>query len=256
MNPASGPQPGRGGRRATPVARALITGERRLAAAALARSLAELGVRTEVRIPLDLGDPGTPGRAVVVQAQAWSAGLGNLLRHLHAQGRPVFVAPLSDQGIDRLRAMRHGALDVIPHGPEQAEELVLKLQRLVLKPPPRPDESPLFRVGPYVFDPVRRQLHGQAAVVELTPTQAVILYCLVTVAGQDPDRRLRVPELLALCRLPGLTPTALRKHVFELRAKLEREADVIAVVGDLRAGLGCDPKLVGRVGAGALPSPG
>ena len=253
-----GPQPSRGSRHSTPVTRALITGERRLAAAALARSLAELGVRTEVRIPLTLGEPGTAGRPVVVQAQGWSAGLGHLLRQLQAQGRPVLVAPLSAEGIDRVRAMRHGALDVIPHGPEQAEELVLKLQRLVLKPPPRPDESPLFRVGPYVFDPVRRQLQGggEAAVLELTPTQAVILYCLVTVAGQDPDRRLRVPELLAMCRLPGLTPIALRKHVFELRAKLEREAGVLAVVGDLRAGLGCDPKLVGRVRNGTQPAPG
>lgn len=254
----AGPQPGRAARSTGTVTRALITGERRLAAAALARRLAELGVRTEVRIPLTLGDPATPGRPVVVQAEAWSVGLGHLLRRLHAQGRPVLVAPLSGQGIDRVRAMRHGALDVIPAGPAQAEELVLKLQRLVLKPPPRPDESPLFRVGHYVFDPVRRQLQGrgEAAVLELTPTQAVILYCLVTVAAQDPGRRLRVPELLALCRLPGLTPVALRKHVFELRAKLEREAGVLAVVGDLRAGLGCDPSLVGRMRAGGAPAPG
>lgn len=233
----------------------MITGERRLAAASLAQRLDDLGVRVEVRIPLDLGDPGIPGRAVVVQAQSWSAGLGNLLRHLHAQGRPVLLAPLTEGGIDRVRAIRYGALDVIPHGAEQAEEIVLKLRRLVPKAAPHPADSQLFRVGRYVFDPVRRQLHADGTALELTPTQAVILYCLLVVAAAEPERRLRVPELLALCRLPGLTPTALRKHVFELRAKLEREAGVQAVVGDLRAGLGCDPGLVGRLHVGARSQP-
>ncbi len=219
----------------------VITGERRLSAVALAERLGPLGVTAEVRAPSRLEGALPPRRPVAILVAEWSAGLADLLRRLHARGHHAFVLPLGGE-LDRVRAMRSGAADVIPGGPYQAEELALKVRRLADLAPPPPDGA--LRLGAYRFDPIRRSLTGAAASVELTPTESVILYCLQHAARADPACRLRIPELIAACRLPGLTPAALRKHVFELRAKLERTLVLPLITGDLRMGLGCDPALL------------
>ena len=225
----------------------VVTGERRLGALALAERLGELGVRAEVRHPMRIESQVPPRRPVAVLALRWSAGLAELLRRLHACGHHTIVLPLEGGEIDRIRAMRTGASDVIPHGPHQAEELALKLDRLVaVVPPAPPADAAAFRIGAYLFDPIRQHLAGSSGTIELTPTESVILYCLLRAYAGDPGCRLRVADLIAACRLPGLTPAALRKHVFELRAKLEHVAGLPVVTGDLRMGLGCDPALVGR----------
>ena len=225
----------------------VVTGERRLCALALAERLTELGVRAEVRPPMRLEAQVPPRRPVAVLAAGWSGGLADLVRRLHARGHHTIVLPLGGSEVDRIQAMRTGAADVIPHGPQQAEELALKLIRLAAVAPPStpPAGQSLHRIGTYTFDPIRQQLAGSNGTIELTPTESVILYCLLCTSAADPQCRLRVPDLIAACRLPGLTPAALRKHVFELRTKLEHVAGLQVITGDLRMGLGCDRTLVG-----------
>lgn len=221
----------------------VVTGERRLAAVALAERLGELGVCAEVRSPTQIEGQVPPRRPVAILVAGWSAGLQSMLRRLAARGHHAIVLPFGPAGVDRVRAMRSGAADVIPSGPQQAEELALKLERLSLAAaaaPPSGEQR--LRVGPYAFDPVRQQLQGDGRVLELTPTQSVLLYCLVQAALTEPGRRLRAPDLMAACRLPGLTPGALRKQVFELRARLERDAGLQVISGDLRMGLACRPE--------------
>lgn|GEM_PF-7020212 len=229
------------------IAGVVITGERRLSAVALAERLGLLGVAAEVRPPARLEGRIPPRRPVAILVGGWSAGLADLLRRLHARGHHTIVLPLGEGDVDRMRAMKSGAADVIPHGPQQAEELALKVRRLAELVPAPPAAGPegLRRIGAYTFDPVRRQLIGSSGAIELTPTEAVVLYCLLEHAVDDPDRRLRVPDLIAACRLPGLTPAALRKHVFELRTKLEHVAGLQVITGDLRMGLACDPSYLG-----------
>ena len=221
----------------------VITGERRLAALDLAERLLGLGVRAEVRPPARIEGQIPPRRPVAIQAAAWSAGLGEFVRRLHARGHHALVLALPGGEIDRLAAMRAGATDVLGAAAEQAEELALKLARLAeLAPAPRSEGAPAdgsVRLGAYTFDPVRQRLTGPGTSLALTPTESVVLYCLLRVAAADPGRRMRVPDLIAACRLPGLTPAALRKHVFELRAKLERTAGLQVIDGDLRVGLRC-----------------
>ncbi len=229
----------------------VITGERRLAALSLAERLGALGVRAEVRPPVRIEGQVPARRPVAILASAWSAGLAQFVRRLHARGHHAILLALPGAEVDRLGAMRAGAADVIGEGPEQAEELALKLRRLSeLAPGPggpkpaaaaRPGER-VYRLGGYSFDPVRQHLTAAAggAVISLTPTESVVLYCLVRAAAADPQRRMRVPDLIAACRLPGLTPAALRKHVFELRSKLERTATLPLITGDLRMGLSCN----------------
>ena len=224
-------------------ARIVVTGERRLAAVALADRLGDLGVRAEVRAPTQIEGQVPPRRPVAILVAGWSAGLQDMLRRLASRGHQTIVLPFGPAGVDRVRAMRSGATDVIPSGPQQAEELALKLARLF---PVSARESPsgeqMFRVGPYTFDPVRQQLLGDGRMLELTPTQSVLLYCLLHAALTEPERRLRAPDLIGACRLPGLTPGALRKQVFELRARLERDAGLQVISGDLRMGLACRPE--------------
>lgn len=225
----------------------VITGERRLAAVALAERLGQLGVAAEARAPIRLEGQIPPRRAVAILATGWSEGLGDLLRRLYARGHHAIVLALPGADVDRVRAMRCGAADVIPEGAEQAEELALKVRRLADPLPPAPGAQEAgYRLGSYSFDPVRQLLAGPSGTLALTPTESVVLYCLLRAAAADPDCRLRVPDLIAACRLPGLTPAALRKHVFELRAKLEHSAGLQVITGDLRMGLGCDRALVGR----------
>ncbi len=220
----------------------VITGERRLVAVTLAERLSALGVRAEVRAPGRLEGAIPPRRPVAILVGGWSVGLADLLRRLHARGHHAIVLPVECE-VDRLRAIRCGAADVIASGPDQAEELALKVRRLAeLVPAPAPEAEEVVPVGAYAFDPVRRLLSGEGRTIELTPTEAVVLHCLLRAARSDPQRRLRIPDLIAACRLPGLTPAALRKHVFELRAKLEREAGLQVITGDLRMGLGCVPE--------------
>lgn len=221
----------------------VITGERRLSAVALAERLGLLGVHAEVRSPTRLEGAIPPRRPVAILVAGWSAGLADLLRRLHARGHHAIVLPLGDGAVDRMRAMRSGAADVIPPGPQQAEELAVKLRRLSELAPAPGSEGPR-RVGGYTFDPVRRQLSCRDTQIELTPTEAVVLFCLLESASTAPERRLKVADLLSACRLPGLTPAALRKHVFELRTKLEHVAGLQLITGDLRMGLGCDPALL------------
>lgn len=225
----------------------VVTGERRLSAIALAEQLGRLGVHAEVRPPMRVEGQVPPRRPVAVLVAAWSEGLGDLLRRLHARGHHALVLPLGGTEVDRVRAMRSGASDVIPPGPQQAEELALKIRRLSALAPartPSAGAAGCYRVGGYTFDPVRQQLVGTRGTIELTPTESVVLYCLLSNAAADPSCRMRVPDLIAACRLPGLTPAALRKHVFELRAKLEHTAGLQVVTGDLRMGLGCDRALI------------
>lgn len=220
----------------------IVTGERRLGALALAERLAELGIRAEVRPPMRIEAQVPPRRPVAILVSGWSSGLADLLRRLHARGHHAIVLPLSGGDVDRVQAMRSGASDVIPHGPQQAEELALKLNRLAtLEPSPTPpaSEQILYRIGAYTFDPIRQRLAAGTGTIDLTPTESVIFYCLLRHSAADPEARLRVPDLIAACRLPGLTPAALRKHVFELRAKLEHVAGLQVITGDLRMGLRC-----------------
>ena len=230
------------------IAGVVITGERRLSAVALAERLGLLGVAAEVRPPARLEGRIPPRRPVAILVGGWSAGLADLLRRLHARGHHAIVLPLAASEVDRVRAMKSGAADVIPHGPQQAEELALKVRRLaeLARPPAPAGPEGVLRIGPYAFDPIRRQLTGNGSAIELTPTEAVVLYCLLHHAQADPDCRLRVPDLIAACRLPGLTSAALRKHVFELRAKLEHVAGLQIITGDLRMGLGCDTSYLNR----------
>ncbi len=224
-------------------ARIVVTGERRLAAVVLADRLGELGVRAEVRSPTQIEGQVPPRRPVAILVAGWSAGLQDMLRRLAARGHHAIVLPFGPGAVDRVRAMRSGAADVIPSGPQQAEELALKLARLLPAPAAAPSGERALRVGPYTFDPVRQQLLGGGRVLELTPTQSVLLYCLLDTALAEPGRRLRASDLIAACRLPGLTPGALRKQVFELRARLERDAGLQLISGDLRMGLACRPEL-------------
>lgn len=230
------------------IAGVVITGERRLSAVALAERLGLLGVAAEVRPPSRLEGRIPARRPVAILVAGWSTGLGDLLRRLHARGHHAIVLPLGGGEVDRVRAMKSGAADIIPHGPQQAEELALKVRRLaeLAPPPPQPGPEGLLRLGGYAFDPVRRQLIGAGGTIELTPTESVVLYCLLRRAQVDPDCRLRVPDLIAACRLPGLTPAALRKHVFELRSKMEHVAGLQVITGDLRMGLGCDAVFLER----------
>lgn len=223
----------------------VITGERRLAALDLAERLLGLGVRAEVRAPARIEGQVPPRRPIAILASTWSAGLAEFVRRLHARGHHALVLALPGGDIDRLAAMRAGAADVLGAAAEQAEELALKLARLAeLVPAPRSEGTPAegnLRLGAYSFDPVRQRLTGPGTSLALTPTESVVLYCLLRMAAADPGRRMRVPDLIAACRLPGLTPAALRKHVFELRAKLERGAGLQVLQGDLRMGLRCAP---------------
>ncbi len=225
----------------------IVTGERRLCALALAERLGELGVRAEVRPPMRIEGQVPPRRPVAILASGWSSGLGDLLRRLYARGHHAIVLPLDGGTVDRVQAMRSGASDVIPHGPQQAEELALKLRRFseTAAPDAHAGEPVAYRVGSYAFDPIRQQLTGSSGTIALTPSESVILYCLLRNSAADPQCRLRVPDLIAACRLPGLTPAALRKHVFELRTKLEHVAGLQLITGDLRMGLGCNRELCG-----------
>jgi two-component system KDP operon response regulator KdpE len=153
---------------------------------------------------VDLGLPDGDGLKVIRRVRAWS---------------PVPVVVLSARSMEeqKVAALDAGADDYITK-PFSTPELLARL-RAALRRVTHATPSALLRFGPVRVDLARREAHGAAGEIHLTPLEYRVLGCLARQLGSIVMQRQLIREVWG----PGREhdSRSLRVSIKNLRAKLE-----------------------------------
>ena len=163
---------------------------------------------------LDIGLPGTDGLS--------------LLRRLRSDGMtiPVMVLTARDTVAAKVEALDLGADDFLMKPFEQAE-LAARCRALIRRS--NLSTSGQLSLGRLRIDLNGRQLHMDAAAVELTGREWAVLECLALSAGRLVSKE-RLQQAIASWD-QAVTPNAVEVYVSRLRTKLADAATIRAVRG-------------------------
>jgi two-component system phosphate regulon response regulator OmpR len=132
-----------------------------------------------------------------------------------ASSVPILLLTAMGEPADRIRGFETGADDYLPK-PFEPRELLLRIQSILRRIPPRPEGPAEVRLGEYCFDLAREQLHCGADPVHLTSAEASLLKALARNAGTAVSRE----ELSRQCRT-GANVRTIDVQVTRLRRKIE-----------------------------------
>lgn len=152
---------------------------------------------------LDLGLPRKDGLEILAALRA----MGN--------GMPVLIASARDTVADRIVGLEAGADDYMLK-PFDLDELVARVRALLRRH--AGSASPLLRCGAIVVDPMRRTVHKDGAIVDLSATEFAVLEALM----QRPDTVLSRAQLEESVYGWGdeVASNAIEVHLHNLRRKL------------------------------------
>ncbi len=162
--------------------------------------------RPEV-ILLDLGLPDMDGLVLMARLREWSQ-------------TPVIVLSARGQESDKVGALDMGADDYLTK-PFSTGELLARIRVALRRSDPGAVEDPLFLLGRWQVDLVRRQVLVAGQEVHLTPLEYRLFTTLIRHAGKVVTHRQLLKEVWG--GVAGAQPLYLRVYMTQLRHKLEED---------------------------------
>ena len=158
-------------------------------------------------ILLDLGLPDMDGLDFLSQLREWSQ-------------TPVIVLSARGRESDRVKALDLGADDYLTK-PFGTSELLARIRVALRHADPGQHENPLFELGRWKVDLVKRQVLVVDQEVHLTPLEYKLFTTLIRHAGKVVTHRQLLKEVWG--GVAGAQPLYLRVYMAQLRHKLEEE---------------------------------
>jgi two-component system, OmpR family, KDP operon response regulator KdpE len=154
---------------------------------------------------IDLGLPDGDGLTVIRRVRGWS---------------PVPIVVLSARTLEeqKIAALDAGADDYVTK-PFSAAELLARVRAALRRNVRSPEQSSLITLGAMQIDLARREAHGPAGQMHLTPLEFRVLECLARHVGSIVTQNQLIREVWGPERLGDTR--SLRVCVKNLRAKLE-----------------------------------
>jgi two-component system phosphate regulon response regulator OmpR len=141
-------------------------------------------------------------------------------RSLRASGDlPVLLLTALGEGGDRIAGLETGADDYLTK-PFEPRELVLRLQSILRRRPPKVADVAAFIIGRWTYDPQLNALTDGDEVQRLTAVEGTLLRALATRPGQIIGRE----DLARLCDMDDAGERTIDVQVTRLRRKLEEDS--------------------------------
>jgi two-component system phosphate regulon response regulator OmpR len=132
---------------------------------------------------------------------------------------PVLLLTALGEGPDRIAGLETGADDYLTK-PFEPRELVLRLQAILRRRPPKLADVAAFVIGRWTYDPQMNVLNAGDEVQRLTAVEGTLLRALASRAGQIVGRE----ELATLCDMDDAGERTIDVQVTRLRRKLEEDS--------------------------------
>lgn len=134
---------------------------------------------------------------------------------------PILMLTAMGETEDRITGLERGADDYLVK-PFEPRELVLRIQRILDRTSPRPDQgATVVTFGDCRFDPAREELTRDGQVVRLTTTETNLLLSLARRPGESMNR-----EALRNATGEAASDRAIDVQVARLRRKIEPDPRV------------------------------
>lgn len=133
------------------------------------------------------------------------------------QEAPILLLTALGESGDRISGLEAGADDYLPK-PFEPKELVLRLNAILRRMPPRQVVSKSFKIGRWVFDPEHDALCDGEDHVKLTAVEVALIHALASKAGEVMSR-----EALAECCGIDAGERTIDVQVTRLRRKIEED---------------------------------
>jgi two-component system KDP operon response regulator KdpE len=154
---------------------------------------------------VDLGLPDGDGLRVIENVRAWSP-------------VPIIVLSARTMEVQKVGALDAGADDYVTK-PFSAPELVARVRAALRRSATSTEQPPVLLVGDITIDLARREAHGAAGDLHLTPLEYRVLECLARQAGMIVTPNQLIKEVWGPDRLGDTR--SLRACLKNLRQKIE-----------------------------------
>jgi len=168
-------------------------------------------------VVLDVMMPGDDGFAVCAQIRKDSA----------LKTTPVIMLTARGMTKDRITGLESGADDYLSK-PFSPKELVLRIQALLRRRPPRESMQTRETIGPFHFDLATQRLAVNGEPTEITPVEFKLLHLLAVHEGETLDRDDILREVWRYT--DGTQTRTLDTHIRRLRDKLGPAKDWVHTV--------------------------